>query len=216
MPQVFRKSSNVIAKLPLVFGAGLLVVITLVGANITPYTHRVGVALDQPAPFSHKHHVQELGIDCRYCHTGVEKSSFAGIPATETCLTCHSQIWTNSPLLAPIRDSFTSDTPLRWNRVNNVPDFVYFDHSIHIAKGVSCYTCHGRVDEMNLTFKSLAFEMSWCVNCHRNPEEFVRPTDEIFNPEYEPKEEQARVGRALVKEYDIRTEQLADCWVCHR
>ncbi len=215
MPQVFSKSSNVLARLTFIVGGLLLAVVVLVGANVTSYTHRLGVALDQPAPFSHKHHYQELGIDCLYCHTSAEKTAIAGVPATETCYTCHSQIWTSSPLLQVVRDSYEKDIPIEWNRVNNVPDFVYFDHSIHVAKGVSCFTCHGRIDNQNLTFKENAFQMKWCLDCHRNPEEFVRPDAEVFNPEYHYGPDHAQLGRELVKKRGIVKEQLDDCSVCH-
>ncbi|MCW5946296.1 MAG: cytochrome c3 family protein [Fimbriimonadales bacterium] len=216
MPQIFSRSANIYSKASIGIAGLVLVAVILIGGNVTPYTHRLRVALDQPAPFSHKHHVAELGIDCRYCHTTVEKSPFAGIPATETCYTCHSQIWTNSPLLLPVRESMATGAPIEWNRVANAPAFVYFDHSIHIAKGVSCYTCHGPVDEMNLTYKEFALEMLWCLDCHRNPEAFIRPKEEIYNPAYKVPKEHAALGRQLVEKYGIQKEQLSDCWVCHR
>lgn len=215
MPQVFHKRSNYFARGSLVFGGVFLLGVVLISHNVTSYTHDLYVAFDQPAPFSHKHHVKELGIDCRYCHTSVEKGPFAGVPPTETCYTCHSQIWTNSPLLQVVRDSYTSKTPMQWNRVNNVPDFVFFDHSVHVAKGVSCYTCHGPVDKMNLIYKENAFEMSWCLKCHKNPEAQVRPTSELFNSAYDPAQH-AEDGKRLVEQYGIKKEQLSDCWICHR
>lgn len=215
MPQIFHRSSNVLSRASIVFGIVLLISIVLLANNITPYTHTLKVAIGQPIPFSHMHHVEQLGIDCRYCHTSVEKGPFAGIPATETCYTCHNQVWTNSPLLQPVRDSIATDEPMRWNRVNVVPDFVYFDHSIHIAKGVSCYTCHGPVNEMNLLYKEHAFEMKWCLTCHRNPEEFIREQSEIYNPNYkQPRDKD--FGKALVEHYGIKKEQITNCWVCHR
>lgn len=216
MPQVFNAKSNVLARATFLIAGLLLLVIILAGMYMTPYTHRTGVALDQPAPFSHKHHAKELGIDCRYCHTGVEDAPYAGIPATEVCMTCHSQIWTNSPLLLPVQESYLKNIPLRWNKVNKVPDFVYFDHSIHIDRGVSCFTCHGDVTEMNLTFKTYAFEMLYCLDCHRNPEEFLRPTDEVFNAKYEAPPDQKKLGRQLMEKHAIDTKQLENCWVCHR
>src|SRR5688572_12115064 len=204
-------------KITFLLGGLLLASVVLVGANVTPYTHRLGVALDQPAPFSHKHHVKELGISCYYCHDGVEKGPVAGVPATETCYTCHSQIWTNSPLLQVVRDSYETGKPVEWNRVNDVPDFVYFDHSIHIAKGVSCYSCHGDMDEQNLTFKENAFEMRWCLDCHRNPDDWVRPDDKILDSNYvDGDRSHAELGAELVKKRGIRKEQLDNCSVCHR
>jgi len=216
MPQVFNAKSNVLARATFLIAGLLLLVIILAGMYMTPYTHRTGIALDQPAPFSHKHHAKELGIDCRYCHTGVEEAPYAGIPATEVCMTCHSQIWTNSPLLLPVQESYLKNIPLRWNKVNKVPDFVYFDHSIHIDRGVSCFTCHGDVTEMNLTFKTNAFEMLYCLDCHRNPEEFLRPTDEVFNANYEMPPNQEDLSRQLMEKHAIDTKQIENCWVCHR
>jgi hypothetical protein len=217
MPQLFSKSANNMVKVTFLLGGLVLASVVLVGANVTPYTHRTGVALDQPAPFSHKHHVKELGISCFYCHDGAEKGPVAGVPATETCYTCHSQIWTNSPLLQVVRDSYEKNKPIEWNRVNDVPDFVYFDHSVHVDKGVSCYSCHGNIDEQNLTFKETAFEMRWCLDCHRNPEDWVRPEDKILDTNYEDGDEtHAELGRELVRKRGIRKEQLDNCSICHR
>ncbi|KAA0224738.1 MAG: cytochrome c3 family protein [Armatimonadetes bacterium] len=216
MPQVFGKGSNVLVKVTLIGGGLLLFTVVMVGMYMTPYTHDLGIAFDQPAPFSHKHHFEQLGIHCKYCHTQVEDARFAGVPATETCMTCHSQIWTNSPLLEPVRSSYAKGEPIRWNRITNAPDFVYFNHSVHIAKGVSCFTCHGRVDQMNLMYKENAFEMKWCLNCHRNPEQFVRPKAEIYNPNYAPSQDHAALGRELVKTLGIEKEQIQNCSVCHR
>jgi hypothetical protein len=216
MPQIFNAKSNVLARATFLVAGLLLTVLILAGMYMTPYTHRTGIAPDQPAPFSHKHHAKELGIDCRYCHTSVEESSYAGVPATEVCMTCHSQIWTNSPLLTPVQDSYLKNQPLVWNKVNKVPDFVYFDHSIHINRGISCFTCHGDVTEMNLTFKTYALEMLWCLDCHRNPEEFVRPADQVFNPNYVPPKNQSQLGKELAEKHGIVKGQLQDCWICHR
>lgn len=199
MAQLFRPSANTLARFSLLLVALLPWVVIFAGMTISrsPANTNVSVPLAQPVPFSHKHHAQELGIDCRYCHTSVETSKFAGIPSTEICMTCHSQIWTNSPLLEPVRKSLDTNTALEWSngngkgwvRVNKVPDFVYFDHSIHIARGVSCNLCHGPVQEMQLTYKGNAFQMRWCLGCHRSPEKFLRtdeqskglsPTQQIF------------------------------------
>ena len=216
MPQIFRSNANLLARYTVFFAGLILVVILMVGANVTPYTHKIGVAPDQPVPFSHKHHANELGIDCRYCHTTVEKTPFAGIPPTETCYTCHSQIWTNSPLLEPIRESYRTGTPMVWNRVNHAPDFVYFDHSIHIKKGIGCVSCHGRIDEMSYTYKAKALEMIFCLNCHRHPEMNVRPLKEVFNLKFELPDNQKQIGEQMVKERGIVTKQLDNCSVCHR
>jgi hypothetical protein len=172
------------------------------------------VVREQPVPFSHKHHVSGLGIDCRYCHTAVETSSFAGIPPTETCMSCHSQIWFDSPMLEPVRASFQTGRALHWTRVHDLPDFVYFNHSIHLEKGVGCSTCHGRVDQMPLTLAEHSLLMEWCLDCHRMPERFVRPRGYIFRMDWTPPANQLTLGRRLVKEYGIR--KLTDCYTCHR
>jgi len=175
MGQIFKPSANSIASVSLLAAAGLPVVLLVTGSLITrsPANTKAFVPLDQPVPFSHKHHVKELGIDCRYCHNTVEEQANAGVPATEVCMSCHSQIWTNSPMLAPVRDSYETGKPIRWTKVNAVPDFVYFDHSIHIDRGISCNTCHGAVQEMAITWKGKPFSMAWCLDCHKNPEKYM-------------------------------------------
>ena len=172
---------------------------------------------EQPVPFSHAHHVGGLGIDCRYCHTTVETSSFANIPPTKTCMNCHSQIWITSPTLEPVRASFRTNESIRWTRVNDLPDFVYFNHSIHVNKGVGCEICHGRVDRMPLTWQENSLQMEWCLNCHRNPEKYVRPREFVTTMGYEPAGDQEEIGRKLVAEYKIRdTRTLTSCSTCHR
>lgn len=183
MAQVFSPSMNVLSRLSLLAAVAAPFALMVIGSGITrsAANTKVNVAIDQPVPFSHEHHINELGIDCRYCHTTVEKSAFAGIPPTQTCMSCHSQIWTNSPLLEPIRKSYASGRPIEaadgsgigWNRVNKVPEFVYFNHSIHIARGINCNHCHGPVQKMQLTFKGKPFFMAWCLECHNNPEKFL-------------------------------------------
>jgi len=182
--------------------------------NRSSYVTDVDTAKDQPVPFSHKHHAGGIGIDCRYCHTSVENSSFAGIPATETCMSCHSQIWANSPMLEPVRASFRENKSLEWIRVNDLPEFVYFNHGIHVTKGIGCVTCHGRVDEMPLTWRQQTLHMEWCLDCHRMPEKYVRPRDQVFSMEWKPDGDQLELGRKLVAEYKIR--KLTDCYTCHR
>ncbi len=182
----------------------------------SPLNTGVGVPVEQPVPFSHQHHVGGLGIDCRYCHTGVEKGSSAGIPPTETCMTCHSQIWKDAPILQPVRDSWTEQKPLHWTRVNDLPDYVFFNHSIHIAKGVGCVSCHGRVDQMPLMAKGQSLFMRWCIDCHRRPQEQVRPLETIYQmaplqPPLTPQQ-----GVSFVKDHHIETERLQDCSNCHR
>lgn len=200
-----------------IYGAAF--VIALLGYVVyalsgSPYVTDVNEPRVQPVPFSHRHHAGELGIDCRYCHTSVETSSFAGLPPTQTCMTCHSQIWTKAPMLEPVRASYRDDKSISWTRVNALPDFVYFDHSIHVSKGVGCTTCHGPIAEMPLTWRAGTLYMQWCLECHREPEKFVRPKSEVFNPYYQPPKNQLELGRRLVKEYKIQS--LQNCSTCHR
>jgi formamidopyrimidine-DNA glycosylase len=180
--------------------------------NRAPYLTDVRVARAQPVQFSHKHHVSDDGIDCRYCHTSVERSAFAGIPSTKICMNCHSQIWADSPMLEPIRESFRTGRSIEWTRVHNLPGFVYFDHSIHVNKGVGCATCHGRVDQMPLMSRENTLYMEWCLECHRAPERFVRPREEVFNMNWRA-EDQLALGRKLVSAYKIQ--KLTSCSVCH-
>jgi hypothetical protein len=216
MAQIFRPSANTLARIILV---GLLVILAGLGWFATEfarsdYVTEVGVPREQPVPFSHKHHVGDIGIDCRYCHTSVEISAFAGIPPTETCMGCHSQLFADSPMLEPVRASFRNGTPLHWTRVYELPDYVYFNHSIHIHKGVGCSTCHGRVDKMPLMWRTSRLQMEWCLECHRAPERFVRPRDQVYSMEWQPPADQPELGRKLVQEYKIQ--KLTDCYTCHR
>src|SRR5690348_168391 len=192
MSQIFHHSTNTLSRLS-IFG-GIFIVAFLVWAwaelNASTYATRAKVPIQQPVPFSHEHHVGGLGIDCRYCHASVENSSFAGIPPTKTCMSCHSQIWADSPALAPVRNSFRDDQSIQWTRVHNLPGFVYFDHSVHVHKGIGCSTCHGRVDMMPLTWRENTLYMDWCLECHREPERFVRPREYVFNMDYSPPADQ--------------------------
>jgi Cytochrome c7 and related cytochrome c len=218
MAQIFHPSTNTISRVS-IFGAVFLVGVLLwflLAIYRSSYVTQAGVVREQPVPFSHEHHVSGLGIDCRYCHTTVEISSFAGIPATEICMNCHSQIWSDSPMLAPVRESFRTNQAIPWTRVHNLPGFVYFDHSIHVQKGVGCVTCHGRVDQMPLMWQAQSLLMEWCLECHRRPERFIRPREEVFSMNWQPPEDQLVLGRRLVKEYQIHTELLTSCSVCHR
>ena len=143
---------------------------------------RQGQRPDQPVPFSHKHHVEGLGLQCQYCHTQVEKAAYAGIPPTKTCINCHAQIWTNAELLEPVRQSWATGESINWIRIHDLPDYVYFNHQIHVNKGIGCASCHGRVDEMPLMYQQNSLQMEWCLNCHRNPAVNLRPTcSEIYN-----------------------------------
>jgi len=216
MAQIFHRSTNTISRVSVFGGIGIIVVLvaTLAAINRSSYVTEVGVARSQPVQFSHKHHVGDDGIDCRYCHTSVEESSFAGIPSTKICMNCHTQIWAESPILEPVRESFRTGKSLEWTRVHNLPGFVYFDHSIHVHKGVGCTTCHGRVDQMPLMWRENTLYMEWCLECHRNPERFVRPREQVFNMDWQPPSDQIALGQKLVQEYKIA--QLTSCSVCHR
>lgn len=216
MAQIFHPSANSIARLSIV-GAVVAVAALGVGAGLfarSSFATGVNVARDQPVPFSHKHHVAGLGIDCRYCHTAVEVSSYAGIPPTATCMNCHSQIWVDSPMLEPVRASWQTGESLQWNRVNDLGDFVYFNHSIHLTKGVGCSTCHGSVDQMPLMAKGQTLLMEFCLDCHNAPEKYIRPRSEVFNMAWEPPANQLEVGRQLVQEYGVA--RLTNCSTCHR
>ena len=219
MAQLFSPRANVYSRLIL-----LAMVVLTCGAGWatsaiywSPYTTYVGAPFDQPVPFSHKHHVSDNGIDCRFCHTSVEKSAFAGMPSTQTCMTCHSQILSDAPVLAPVRDSLSTNTPLKWNRVYDLPDYVYFDHSIHVAKGIGCSTCHGRIDQMPLTWRVNTLYMKWCLDCHRQPQNYVRPRDKLYDSAWRSPPTQSAEGAKLVGQYHIDTTgRLTNCGVCHR
>ena len=273
MAQIFHHSANTLARVSLLCVIVLPALLILSGSAISrsPWNTKVGIAKDQPVPFSHEHHAVELGIDCRYCHTSVEKEPYANVPPTATCYTCHSQVWTNSPLLEPVRYSVESGTPLRWNQLHSVPDFVYFNHAVHINRGVNCNVCHGAIQKEMITYKGKPFFMAWCLNCHRNPEEFIgeqadvwalydkyqryQPGDkelpetlnipgeepEKMTPEqrtifermkaqtltpeqhaladgmdYTRTQEELSKGKERLLKYKVKTEQLTDCWICHR
>ncbi|HEY1268891.1 MAG TPA: cytochrome c3 family protein, partial [Candidatus Binatia bacterium] len=196
MAQIFHRSTNTISRVSIFGGVALLLTLFAAVAAISrsSYLTEVSVVRAQPVQFSHKHHVGDDGIDCRYCHTSVEKSSFAGIPSTKICMNCHTQIWADSPLLEPVRASFRTGKSLEWTRVHNLPGFVYFDHSIHVNKGVGCSTCHGRVDQMALMWRVNTLYMEWCLECHRAPERFVRPREQVFNMEWQPPQDQLALG----------------------
>jgi hypothetical protein len=216
MPQIFHPSTNTISRVS-IFGAvfviaGLLWVIAQV--HRSPWMTDAHVAREQPIQFSHERHVGGNGIDCRYCHTSVEESAFAGIPPTKTCLNCHAELFANSPFLQPVRASFENSRAIEWTRVHDLPDFVVFNHSIHVKKGVGCTTCHGPVDRMPLMAQEHSLQMEWCLECHREPERFVRPRQEIFNVRYALPPNQLEVGRRLVEEYEI--EKLTSCSTCHQ
>ena len=230
--QIFHRSTNTISRAT-IFGAVFILAAVLwacIQFQRSPYVTYAGVVRPQPVPFSHQHHAGGLGIDCRYCHTSVEVSAFAGIPPTKTCMNCHSQIWTGAPLLEPVRQSYRTGQSLVWSRVNDLPDFVYFNHSIHINKGVGCNTCHGPVDRMPLMYNYASLQMEWCLDCHRAPEKYLRPRDQVFNMRYEEPStakpvavdgkdysNQLELGLDLVKKYKLRSVyDITSCSTCHR
>jgi hypothetical protein len=219
MPQVFHRSTNTLAKVSL-YGSLLLAAFGLWVCLVytrSSYGTESAVVRVQPVPFSHQHHVGVLGIDCRYCHTTVEYSSYAGMPPTKTCMNCHSQIWVGSDVLEPVRSSYATDRSLRWKRIYNLPGFVYFDHSIHVQKGVGCSSCHGRIDEMPFTYQVPSLLMEWCLDCHRNPEKHLRPRAEVFNMHWTEPPDQLERGMELAQKVGIRdTRYLTTCSVCHR
>jgi hypothetical protein len=219
MPQVFPKKANFIAGASIL--GGLLALASLLWAGLiytrSSYGTGMGLAVVQPVPFSHQHHAGMLGIDCRYCHTSVEHSAFAGIPPTKTCMNCHSQIWVGSQMLEPVRESYRTNESLRWRRVYNLPGFVYFDHSIHVQKGVGCRSCHGRIDQMPFTYQQPTLLMEWCLDCHRDPAGQIWPREEVFNMKYQQPGDQRELGSKLVEQYEIKPPQsITSCSTCHR
>lgn len=226
MAQIFHPSFNTISRVS-IFGAAFLMVGVgwfLNAIYRSYYITGAHLAYVQPVKFSHEHHAGQLGIDCRYCHTSVESSAFAGIPPTKTCMNCHQEIWVGSDVLAPVRDSYRSNASIPWQRVHNLPDFVYFDHSVHVNRGVGCVECHGRVDRMPFTYQAESLLMEWCLQCHRDPAPHLRPRDQVFNMRWKPGDEtdaatgrplNAReLGERLRQEYDVKS--LTSCSVCHR
>ena len=217
MPQLFPRWSNSVARLAF---ATLLLCVPAVVAGLMLHVRSdwftgAGIAPLQPVPFSHAHHSGKLGIDCRYCHTGVESSPVAGIPPTRTCMTCHSQLWTEAEALAPVRESMASGQSLRWTRVTDLADYAYFDHAVHVHNGVGCASCHGAVQTMPLTMAPHAFHMGFCLDCHRDPGPNLRPPARITDMDWSPVDGAADT-RALLAHYDIRSERLDDCSICHR
>ena len=217
LPQVFLPRANLFYRAVLL-GFPVLAVLGALAcyrAYRSPLVTDVRMPVGQPVLFSHRHHSGELKMDCRYCHTSVEKAWFAGVPPTQTCMTCHSQLFTDSPLLQPVRESAATNQPIRWNRVHKLPDYVYFNHAIHVNKGVGCTSCHGRVNEMPLTWKSNTLFMGWCLQCHREPERSQRPLSQIYNMDWQPAPDQARVGAELAKQHGLDVAHLTNCSVCH-
>jgi hypothetical protein len=216
MSQIFNRSANQIARFSLVGGALAAGLVAWVGLLLlrSDFVTGANANVAQPVQFSHAHHVGGLGIDCRYCHTSVDQARFANIPPTKTCMNCHSQIWVTSSYLEPVRQSFSTDQSLVWNRVHDLPDFVYFNHSVHVKKGVGCETCHGRIDQMAGMYQASSLQMEWCITCHREPERYLRPREAVYQMGYAPAGDQLTIGRDLVKKYDVKS--LTSCSTCHR
>jgi hypothetical protein len=221
MPQIFHRSFNVISRVS-IFGAVFFIAFlgwVLIMLAQSSYATGAGIARDQPVPFSHQHHVGDLGIDCRYCHESVDKAAFAGMPSTKTCMNCHQQIWTGSTMLEPVRESFRTGQSLRWERVHRLADFVFFNHSVHVNHGVGCASCHGPVDKMPLMYQHGTLLMQWCLDCHRDPAPNLRPAENIYDMEWNwpAGTDAAAEGRKLSEEYGIQpTSKLIDCSTCHR
>ena len=219
MAQFFNKSANNIARISMVSVAVLAVTGFLAYTQIARSSYLTGRYLEkqQPVQFSHKHHVGDDGIDCRYCHQTVETTATAGMPSTQTCMNCHSQIWNDSPYLEPVRASFRENKPIEWERVHDLPEFTYFNHSIHVAKGVGCSTCHGPIDNMPAVYAENTLQMEWCIACHRAPEQFIRPKSEIFNMQWQDRDADENQRKQMKADYKIRSkEMMTSCSVCHR
>jgi hypothetical protein len=220
MTQVFSPAADAWLRLFMVAALSLVAggIVFAIGIARSDWMTNAGLhPAAQPVPFSHKHHVGGLGLDCRYCHDAVAQSARAGMPATHTCMTCHSQVWTGAPMLAPVRESWAHDKSLRWHRVALLPDYVYFRHDVHIAKGVGCVECHGRVDRMPLTYRAKPLTMQFCLDCHRDPAPRLRPKDQVTSMTWEPSGDREELGRKFVKLYGVRSaRKLTDCVTCHR
>jgi Cytochrome c7 and related cytochrome c len=219
VPQIFHRSFNTLSKASI---AGVVLVLCVSSGALyivgwSPYVTQANIARVQPVEFSHAHHVGQLGIDCRYCHTSVENSPFAGIPPTKICMNCHQEIWVGAATLEPVRTSYRTGQSIAWERIHNLPQFAYFDHSIHVNKGVGCVECHGRVDEMPFMYQDKSLLMGWCLDCHRNPKVHLRPHDEVFNLTWQPSGDRNKLADLLYDQYHIKsTEQLTSCSTCHR
>lgn len=219
MAQLFHRSANNIAKISIITAIVLAAAAGYVYTQVARSSYLTNQFLErqQPVQFSHKHHSGDDGIDCRYCHTAVETSASAGIPPTQTCMNCHSQLWADSPYLEPVRASYRENKPIEWQRVHDLPEYAYFNHSIHVAKGVGCSTCHGDVANMPAVYQQNSLQMEWCLSCHREPEKFLRPLDQITNSKWDVNELSDEERLKLKADYHIRSSQmLTSCSTCHR
>jgi len=218
MAQIFPRSADMWLRLTLLilFGGLVLLFVALAVLDRSDYNIGKGWVVRQPVPFSHEHHAGALKIDCRYCHDSVEVSAVAGLPPTDTCMSCHSQIWTGAEMLAPVRQSLVEGKPLRWNRVAELPDYVYFQHNVHVKAGVGCETCHGQVDTMPLMYRAETFTMSWCLDCHQDPAPRLRPRAAVTTVGWKTEHDRRAVGERMIEEHHIDTENLTHCYICHR
>jgi hypothetical protein len=219
MAQVFHPSMNVVSRASIAAVAIAVPILGILGWGISQsYGNEMHTPREQPIPFSHKHHVGDDGIDCRYCHSTVDKGASAGMPSTYTCMTCHSQIWSESPELEKLREAFRLGQAIKWQRVHDLPDFAYFNHSIHVKKGVSCVSCHGRVDEMPLVWKEKTMNMAFCIDCHKDPKPHLRPREFVTDLAWKPKpEDAAKMGGELFDKYHVMgRQQMTNCSTCHR
>lgn len=219
MAQIFPPYSDTVFRIVLILAVAIPGAAMAVGYSVvrSDYVSDVGWVLGQPIPFSHKHHVGGLGLDCRYCHNSVARAAVAGMPSTRTCMTCHSQLWTEADMLAPLRVSLKSGEPIRWRRVHDLPDFVFFNHSIHLAKGVGCESCHGPVAEMPLTRKAKPMTMGWCLDCHRNPAPHLRPKNALYDTTWTPPRNRKALGEELAARFGVRKpSKITHCYTCHR
>lgn len=213
---VFPQWSN--ALLPMAIGTMLIApvyVAFVLSYGLSPVTNNIGYMPNQPIPFSHKVHAGELGLDCRYCHNTVEHAAKAAIPPTQTCMTCHAQVQTQSELLRPLWDSYSEGTAIQWQRVHDLPDYVYFNHSAHVERGVGCASCHGRIDQMDVVFQAESLSMGWCLACHRDPEPSIRPLDQVINLAFDPVGDQTDQARRALLDIS-RIAPSEDCSTCHR
>lgn len=217
MPNIFPRSAN---RAPLQVIIALMVLASTVAAAVwyyyPPHYTRVGYMPKQPVYYSHKIHVDQLGLDCRYCHSYVDQSGHANIPDSQTCMNCHSQVRTTSPALAPIRESYTSGEPVEWVRIHQMPDYVYFNHSVHVNRGISCVECHGQINEMTEVWHDKTLTMGFCLDCHRNPDEFVRPLDKVYDLTWQPENREAFLAQAHARVVDWNINPPQSCSGCHR
>ncbi|HLK39159.1 MAG TPA: cytochrome c3 family protein [Polyangiaceae bacterium] len=216
MRPLFPPWSDTVFRLCLVIAVAAIVVIptmTILWVR-TPYVTKEESPVEQPVQFDHRHHVRDDGIDCLYCHYEATRSKFAGVPPTSVCMNCHSQVWQESGRLAPIRDSWFGGGPLRWRRVHQLPQFVYFDHSAHVSHGVGCAECHGRVDLMPAVYPVAPLTMEWCLDCHRDPEPHLRPLDQITNMEWTPAGSRRAIGAGVRQ--SLHVDPPVQCSGCHR